>query len=98
MKKIILMMIFLSTIVSSFSVSYEDKTFQYSLRCCNETHCINLNSNLTGYTDLQTDYCYEVGGSKNLNYIGSITSNFILIAYLVGIIGVGAYLWKKLKS
>lgn len=85
----------LSFNISAIQISFEDKTYQYSLRCCNLTHCVNLYQveNISSrYTELNPDYCYEIGGleqdyiSLTIFYIPIIVFILLIIILIVRII------------
>lgn len=93
----IFMVVFLISMSNAIQISYEDMTFVHSLRCCNSTHCVNLhyNANMTyRYTDLNPDYCYEIGGFEKTDWVSSA----IWILPLIVVIGLIVIYIVKLKK
>lgn len=80
----------ISISVNAIQISYEDITYSHSLRCCNATHCVNLHyindENFTyRYTQLNPDYCYEIGGFEKQDY-PSLLIMYIAIITFIGLI------------
>ena len=91
---------FIISVTADFS--YEDLTFQHTMRVCNSSHCADLLilNNSFAYTDLNPSKCFELGGGiASVNFIDLLIANFPIILFVLIILSfIVLYIKKSRKE